>query len=109
MFHALTVHSHTLTLLHLRRPLLPLATLLPYTTLFRSPFSSTTPSTRTTARSATCTVERRCVATRTVRPATRSEEHTSELQSLTNLVCSLLLEKKKIQLCIYYHQIAVMV
>src|SRR5258706_3239632 len=30
------------------------------------------------------------------RSATRSEEHTSELQSLTNLVCRLLLEKKKI-------------
>src|SRR5262249_57112400 len=29
------------------------------------------------------------------RPALRSEEHTSELQSLTNLVCRLLLEKKK--------------
>src|SRR5262249_62421411 len=29
------------------------------------------------------------------RPAARSEEHTSELQSLTNLVCRLLLEKKK--------------
>src|SRR5438046_2464333 len=29
-------------------------------------------------------------------PAPRSEEHTSELQSLTNLVCRLLLEKKKI-------------
>src|SRR5437016_7747697 len=28
-------------------------------------------------------------------PTTRSEEHTSELQSLTNLVCRLLLEKKK--------------
>src|SRR5438093_3841866 len=35
--------------------------------------------------------ERRCLA-----PA-RSEEHTSELQSLTNLVCRLLLEKKKIK------------
>src|SRR5258706_1568163 len=31
--------------------------------------------------------------------AGRSEEHTSELQSLTNLVCRLLLEKKKPQLC----------
>src|SRR5438046_8388629 len=31
----------------------------------------------------------------TLRPTTRSEEHTSELQSLTNLVCRLLLEKKK--------------
>src|SRR5258706_9439395 len=30
------------------------------------------------------------------RPESRSEEHTSELQSLTNLVCRLLLEKKKI-------------
>ena len=29
------------------------------------------------------------------KPAIRSEEHTSELQSLTNLVCRLLLEKKK--------------
>jgi len=33
----------------------------------------------------------------TRRPAMRSEEHTSELQSLTNLVCRLLLEKKKIK------------
>src|SRR5438046_8476328 len=31
----------------------------------------------------------------TIRSLTRSEEHTSELQSLTNLVCRLLLEKKK--------------
>src|SRR5438046_7147899 len=30
-----------------------------------------------------------------ITPLTRSEEHTSELQSLTNLVCRLLLEKKK--------------
>src|ERR1019366_10603567 len=30
-----------------------------------------------------------------VKPCTRSEEHTSELQSLTNLVCRLLLEKNK--------------
>src|SRR5438046_165278 len=34
-------------------------------------------------------------ARRTVQAAERSEEHTSELQSLTNLVCRLLLEKKK--------------
>src|SRR2546430_13523711 len=32
-------------------------------------------------------------------PATRSEEHTSELQSQSNLVCRLLLEKKKNTLC----------
>src|SRR5438093_9468865 len=36
----------------------------------------------------------RAEAKRARRPGTRSEEHTSELQSLTNLVCRLLLEKK---------------
>ena len=36
----------------------------------------------------------------------RSEEHTSELQSLTNLVCRLLLEKKKKQLYHSTHRIA---
>src|SRR5262249_57054312 len=62
----------------------PRSTLFPYTTLFRSvvlpqPDGPTieTHSRRPTSRSA------------------RSEEHTSELQSLTNLVCRLLLEKKK--------------
>src|SRR5215213_12038527 len=42
--------------------------------------------------------QRRCDHRRTrrrPRPADRSEEHTSELQSLTQLVCRLLLEKKK--------------
>src|SRR5262249_58195102 len=34
------------------------------------------------------------------RPSTRSEEHTSELQSLTNLVCRLLLDKKKPPPCL---------
>src|SRR5438046_7187517 len=38
-----------------------------------------------------------CFIWRTRRPSARSEEHTSELQSLTNLVCRLLLEKKKKQ------------
>src|SRR5438046_6714227 len=66
----------------------PRSTLFPYTTLFRSPRrpSRSTPTTRA-----------RSVA-RGRRPrarARRSEEHTSELQSLTNLVCRLLLEKKK--------------
>src|SRR5258706_12502233 len=36
----------------------------------------------------------------------RSEEHTSELQSLTNLVCRLLLEKKKKKTCTAYHTYA---
>src|ERR1039458_1162820 len=35
----------------------------------------------------------------------RSEEHTSELQSLRHLVCRLLLEKKKKQTITYYHSI----
>src|SRR2546430_12494148 len=39
-------------------------------------------------------------AKRTVQYATRSEEHTSELQSQSNLVCRLLLEKKKTHTCL---------
>src|SRR5258706_7759241 len=66
----------------IRRP--PRSTLFPYTTLFRS-FRS--PQARRGPRSA-----RR---SKRLPEASRSEEHTSELQSLTNLVCRLLLEKKK--------------
>src|SRR6516225_7372366 len=64
----------------IRRP--PRSTLFPYTTLFRS----TTRSAKS-RRSGT-----RCSESRT--GASRSEEHTSELQSHVNLVCRLLLEKK---------------
>src|ERR1019366_7041887 len=64
----------------IRRP--PRSTLFPYTTLFRSPSAPSTPD----LWSARC---------RSVQSPKRSEEHTSELQSLTNLVCRLLLEKKK--------------
>src|SRR2546426_8151977 len=70
----------------IRRP--PRSTLFPYTTLFRSIRPS-------------CADSRRRTAARSSRPtwarATnwRSEEHTSELQSPCNLVCRLLLEKKK--------------
>src|SRR5258708_38743206 len=68
--------------LMIRRP--PRSTLFPYTTLFRS--STWCPSagpggSSTSPRSSGC--------------ATRSEEHTSELQSPDHLVCRLLLEKKK--------------
>src|SRR5438067_6094454 len=66
----------------IRRP--PRSTLFPYTTLFRSPevmpCSTPPPSPR-----------RRRVAA----ASARSEEHTSELQSRFDLVCRLLLEKKK--------------
>src|SRR5256885_13099794 len=68
----------------IRRP--PRSTLFPYTTLFRSPRSAATAPTRPIP----ARHRRRCTA----RPG-RSEEHTSELQSPCNLVCRLLLEKKK--------------
>src|SRR5215212_11148293 len=64
--------------LMIRRP--PRSTLFPYTTLFRSPAASWRRS--------------RCAAPWPP-PCRRSEEHTSELQSLRHLVCRLLLEKKK--------------
>src|SRR5438270_2465309 len=75
----------------IRRP--PRSTLFPYTTLFRSHVA---PYLRGTAGS--------CVASQCRRSSrraygrflvVRSEEHTSELQSQSNLVCRLLLEKKK--------------
>src|SRR5260370_26944920 len=70
----------------IRRP--PRSTLFPYTTLFRSVTIRLFPlaQTRYPCRGAAC-----CAPTR------RSEEHTSELQSHLNLVCRLLLEKKKNQ------------
>src|SRR5689334_23849667 len=64
----------------IRRP--PRSTLFPYTTLFRSR-DRTSPSACPPARG------------RAGDGATRSEEHTSELQSQFHLVCRLLLEKKK--------------
>src|SRR3989454_2573843 len=70
----------------IRRP--PRSTLFPYTTLFRS--SGWPPS--------WCRRYRRCPRRTTASPdprGRRSEEHTSELQSPCNLVCRLLLEKKK--------------
>src|SRR5258706_10523541 len=70
----------------IRRP--PRSTLFPYTTLFRSVFLR-------------CGLQAELsfyavIAQSPIRGRRdRSEEHTSELQSLTNLVCRLLLEKKK--------------
>src|SRR4029079_8795173 len=66
----------------IRRP--PRSTLFPYTTLFRSQ--------TTTRRSARA--DRHLDDGDPVRVSLRSEEHTSELQSLAYLVCRLLLEKK---------------
>src|SRR5437879_7811298 len=61
----------------------PTPTLFPYTTLFRSKPMPPTPLARVVGASAAADA-----------PTTRSEEHTSELQSPMYLVCRLLLEKK---------------
>src|SRR6266487_6957090 len=80
--------------LMIRRP--PRSTLFPYTTLFRSwpGRGRATPSRWDRGRPARSA---RSAARRTPRlsPPSRSEEHTSELQSPVHLVCRLLLEKKK--------------
>src|SRR2546430_10186882 len=67
----------------IRRP--PRSTLFPYTTLFRSRLDGGRPQELGARRPALCAAT----------PKQRSEEHTSELQSQSNLVCRLLLEKKK--------------
>src|SRR5205814_6261422 len=56
---------------------------------------SSTPG-RTAAPPRVHSVPRRCPSTRAGAALSRSEEHTSELQSLRQLVCRLLLEKKKV-------------
>src|SRR5258706_6516014 len=73
----------------IRRP--PRSTLFPYTTLFRSLHRRHSHL----ASGALQKLERGHSDGRPHHIHERSEEHTSELQSLTNLVCRLLLEKKK--------------
>src|SRR5260370_25863177 len=100
----------------IRRP--PRSTLFPYTTLFRSP-TATSASTcsetvhrmrllahmhrlrRDEARNGAC-----AQADAFYERSRRSEEHTSELQSHLNLVCRLLLEKKKSKLMHMYQRSA---
>src|SRR5688572_32368022 len=89
----------------IRRP--PKSTLFPYTTLFRSkrewksnsrkrPKSSDASRPRRQSRSSPSACARPSARRFTTNSASgRSEEHTSELQSQSNLVCRLLLEKKK--------------
>src|SRR2546430_11366870 len=85
----------------IRRP--PRSTLFPYTTLFRSHAEGTPKSRacsvseyRTPARlQGMHSARRRVLSAWLRRWQNRSEEHTSELQSQSNLVCRLLLEKKK--------------
>src|SRR5205814_10702132 len=108
---------HILFSLHLPPP--PSSTLFPYTTLFRSfmpkstalrhcsqvahrpaaaapvnsaSTSSTSPSTHRRNRVTALLISSSCCCSADIG---RSEEHTSELQSLRHLVCRLLLEKKK--------------
>src|SRR2546430_10400459 len=75
----------------MRRP--TRSTLFPYTTLFRSEIITTLPP-----RAMTSSIFDKVLSNRPSGGATtmtgRSEEHTSELQSQSNLVCRLLLEKK---------------
>src|SRR5256885_7855686 len=94
----------------IRRP--PRSTLFPYTTLFRSRiFCRKEVCTRRLSRPAQPSKKvqlERCVGSKEQKvrfglevvffSTTRSEEHTSELQSPCNLVCRLLLEKKKIDI-----------
>src|SRR2546426_5141194 len=88
----------------IRRP--PRSTLFPYTTLFRSHFLWRQCRIAVEPSGAATTAALRSGAVRPVPPTvlvvsggnvdpSRSEEHTSELQSPCNLVCRLLLEKKK--------------
>src|SRR5438046_6673226 len=78
----------------------PTSTLFPYTTLFRSVYVPHREPAPAPSASQGCRRPTLRLWTGRVSPAPRvspprSEEHTSELQSLTNLVCRLLLEKKK--------------
>src|SRR2546430_8453507 len=82
----------------IRRP--PRSTLFPYTTLFRSAPACLFPCAHHVAVScpecaARQSKPRMPMISREMRAHHRSEEHTSELQSQSNLVCRLLLEKKK--------------
>src|SRR2546430_10207179 len=99
----------------IRRP--PRSTLFPYTTLFRSTFLfSNKPERYELHPRNSFPAAERCPAFpksgtqlrareffSAVRLNRRSEEHTSEVQSQSNLVCRLLLEKKKMTNIIIYH------
>src|SRR5260370_5931086 len=80
----------------IRRP--PRSTLFPYTTLFRSVIVETRKEIEHFCGLGARVIDqsrRRVLNGEQVPAAERSEEHTSELQSHLNLVCRLLLEKKK--------------
>src|SRR2546427_2259682 len=80
----------------IRRP--PRSTLFPYTTLFRSVVENTAGDVVQLVRTLPChqNHQRPCKIRASRGGTYRSEEHTSELQSQSNLVCRLLLEKKNV-------------
>src|SRR5437899_8896377 len=84
----------------------PRSTLFPYTTLFRSirigPESAVRTCATAGSRSRAVTVGRSSATS-----SRRSEEHTSELQSLRHLVCRLLLEKKNKKIKLRIDMVAV--
>src|SRR2546430_13628270 len=88
----MSIEDSFLFFLMIRRP--PRSTLFPYTTLFRSPIATPAAASAASQLAALITVSASsappppCAS-----PSNRSEEHTSELQSQSNLVCRLLLEK----------------
>src|SRR3712207_9300051 len=102
MCRACFIESHISYLIHsffflmIRRP--PRSTLFPYTTLFRSPlcfFGAVRSHMLSKPRAAEPSLVATALCRRKHAIETRSEEHTSELQSRQYLVCRLLLEKKK--------------
>src|SRR2546430_12200835 len=93
----------------IRRP--PRSTLFPYTTLFRSSsFGNGIPTAPSNAPYSLMTMAKSHGRSLSISPCctellvrSRSEEHTSELQSQSNLVCRLLLEKKKCRINVKGH------
>src|SRR5436190_12948235 len=86
-------------MLFLTVPRPPSSTLFPYTTLFRSgPASGNTPISSVPLPSTSASAGEALIPSPTTGSSSRarSEEHTSELQSHSDLVCRLLLEKKKV-------------
>src|SRR5687768_18254927 len=92
----------------IRRP--PRSTLFPYTTLFRSQLQSI-PNGRDmwALLAVTPSVQMSRIDVGGNRAGTRSEEHTSELQSRLHLVCRLLLEKKKQKENDHIHELPVLI